>query len=604
MKLQQVVWRVPPTVDTTLYYRRKNVEGELITTPVEDCLLLKTGDCVSFDTFFHSFSIKKWKQYTNITHYSVAISGSGKLQCRLYGVWRTAMGTEKKLLTEQQIFLQTAEVYNLAIPETDCDVCYLEFESMESESALQTIVYNGESEIGQREISLAIDICTYKREPYVKRNLQMLQDTILDNTDSPLYNKVEVFISDNADTLGNMFENYKHVHVNPNENVGGVGGFTRGMIEAMEYPAECPFTHVLIMDDDAVIEPMSIERTYVLLANLKPEYQNATVGGALLRENTPYVQFESGAAWNRGNIKANHHHYDLRDFDMVVANEQEEKTEYTGWWYTAIPVQQIQKVGLPLPLFIHRDDIEYGIRAGKENFILLNGIAVWHEAFENKMPGATEYYDLRNMAIINCIHYADYSRKELQYFLKKWVISNIVRYRYDYVDMNIKGIQDFCKGIDWLKAQDGQELHQSIMKMNYKAKPATEYIGYRDIRGEDIQWDNLEQVEDRRVGTLERLCKMATFNGAIFPGKGIKVVRPHNNLYDIFRTEEVLYVDSAGNGLLLKRDNRKAKECFRKLRIALRNLDERFDEVKREYAERYPELTSTEFWKRYLKMQQ
>lgn len=603
MKLQQVVWRVSPVTDITLYYRKRDLNGSIAEASNEDFLILKQGETVSFDTYFHSFSLKKWKHYTNLTQFTITIKGQGTLQCRLYGVWRTALGTEQRLLVEQQISLQISEIYSLIIPETDCDVCYLVFESMEGESILQTIAYNGEPELNQQEVYLAIDICTFKREPYVKRNIQLLQSTILDNPDSVLYNKAEVFISDNADSLGDMFANYEHVHVNPNENVGGVGGFTRGMIEAMEYPSAHPFTHILIMDDDAVIEPMSIERTYALLVNLKPEYRNATIGGSLLRENTPYVQFESGAAWNRGNIKAHHHHYDLRNFDRVVANEQEEATEYTGWWYTAIPVCQIQKAGLPLPLFIHRDDIEYGIRAGKENFILLNGISVWHEAFENKMPGATEYYDLRNMAIINCIHYADYSKKELRYFLKKWVISNIVRYRYDYVDMNIRGIRDFCKGIDWLKAQDGQELHQSIMKMNYKAKPAAEYIGYCGIQKEDIQWDNLEQVEDRKVGTLERLCKMVTFNGAIFPAKGIKVVRPHNNLYDIFRAKEVIYVDSAGNGLLLKRDNKKAKECFRKLNAALKDLDEKFDQAKQEYAERYMELTSIEFWKQYLKME-
>ncbi|MEI3199181.1 MAG: hypothetical protein V8S12_01795 [Lachnospiraceae bacterium] len=65
-------------------------------------------------------------------------------------------------------------------------------------------------------------------------------------------------------------------------------------------------------------------------------------------------------------------------------NEQELATEYTGWWYTCIPLRCIDNDNLPLPIFIHRDDVEYGLRVGKKKFIFLNGIGVWHEAFEKK----------------------------------------------------------------------------------------------------------------------------------------------------------------------------------------------------------------------------
>ena len=102
---------------------------------------------------------------------------------------------------------------------------------------------------------------------------------------------------------------------------------------------------------------------------------------------------------------------------------------------------------------------------------------------------------------------------------------------------------------------------------------------------------------------LEKVLKQSTFNGAIFPAKGLKVVRPHNNIYDMYGAKEVLYVDSAGNGLLLKRDNKKARECFRKLKKALKELDHNFDEAKKGYAERYSELTTVDYWKQYLKME-
>lgn len=603
MKLQEIVFHVPEQIEPELFYRRRNGETGPIEQTIKEtqnqCVSFSAGEGIVFDTFFNAFSLAKWKRYTKNEKFSITIYGTGTFQYELISA-TCKEGLVCVPIDKGEIVLEEGTPVSIPIPETDATICYPNFTAVHDGCCLCSVCYEGDCEDLQ-DIRLAIDICTFKREPYVKRNIHNLRDEILNQPQSLLYGRTEVFVSDNANTLGDTFDGYSHVHVNPNENVGGVGGFTRGMIEAMEYD-EKGFTHVLIMDDDAIILPSAVERTYTLLATLKEEYKEATIGGSLLRENTTHVQFESGATWDRGHIVAHHHHYDFKKLEDVVANEKEEVVEYTGWWYTAVPVSVIKEVGLPLPLFIHRDDIEYGIRAGQNRFILMNGIAVWHEAFENKMPGATEYYDLRNMAIINSIHYKDYSKKELKRFLKKWVLSNIVRYRYGYVYMNLLGVEDFCKGIDWLKKQDGQALHGTIMTMNYKAKPATEYVGYAGITEEDISWSHLEQVEERKVGKLEKLFKMATMNGGMLPAKGVKVARPHGNIYDLFRKKEILYVDAAGNGLLLKRDGNELRKCLSKLSQTLKIIDKDFETARKSYEERYQELITLDYWKRYLKM--
>ena len=56
-----------------------------------------------------------------------------------------------------------------------------------------------------------------------------------------------------------------------------------------------------------------------------------------------------------------------------------------------------------MPFFIHGDDIEYGLRLN-HSFILLNGIGVWHESFENKYQPVNIYYDTRNYLIINTLY--------------------------------------------------------------------------------------------------------------------------------------------------------------------------------------------------------
>ena len=85
---------------------------------------------------------------------------------------------------------------------------------------------------------------------------------------------------DNGRTLSAEEIQTEHVMVHPNLNVGGAGGFTRGMLEAMDHK-EKP-THVLLMDDDVMILPESLIRTYNLLKIVRPEYEHHFISGAML----------------------------------------------------------------------------------------------------------------------------------------------------------------------------------------------------------------------------------------------------------------------------------------------------------------------------------
>lgn len=582
----------------SLYYKCSGSIGKS-----EGKVCLEKGAVISFGTYFNSFSLEKWRKYTVTGEYNIVIKGSGKARVSLYHSFLEGEEAVTKVLLEREIELSMESESVFAVSDSAATgICYPVVEALSEKVVLEQISYEGKLYENIRdEIFLALDICTFKREPYVKRNIEELNRYVLENPSSPLYGKAQVFISDNGCTLGNCLSGFSKVKVMPNENVGGVGGFTRGMLEAMK---EEKFTHILIMDDDAVMEPSAIVKTYIFLAVLKKQYWEYTIGGGLLRENTPCIQYESGAVWNRGRIKARKHHLDMSKLKDILSNEIEERIEYAGWWFSCIPVEQIKKYGLPLPLFIHRDDIEYGLRTGREQFIFLNGIGVWHEAFENKMPGATEYYDWRNLAIVNSIHYPDFNEKELFRFLFKWVTANVIRYRYQYVDMNLKGIEDFLKGIDWLKVQDAPALHQSIFSMNYKAVPAKDFVGYKGITEEDIQWERIEKVKQRNIGKSEKILRQITLNGYFLPSKKgkILVAMPHDNIYDMYRQREILYVDSTGKAVLVKRSLSKALRCYKKLWKLKKLIHRSFECRCKEYAQRYTELTGKQFWMDYLKM--
>ena len=82
----------------------------------------------------------------------------------------------------------------------------------------------------------------------------------------------------------------EYIHIYPNQNVGGAGGFTRGILESMS--AEKKPTHIILMDDDVKILPESLIRTYTLLSLIKPEYDTHFISGAMLFMEHMNIQHE------------------------------------------------------------------------------------------------------------------------------------------------------------------------------------------------------------------------------------------------------------------------------------------------------------------------
>ena len=462
------------------------------------------------------------------------------------------------------------------------------------------LLYSDE-EREKKEVKIGIGICTFKREKYVERNMKVLKENLLNNENALSYGHLSVCISDNGGTLVREKIEDEHIRIVKNKNLGGVGGFTRTMFEHMR---DDSITHVLLMDDDAVISPEAIERTYTLLTLLKEKYRMAVIGGSLLREDLPTLQYECGACWNDGDIVANNHNFDMTQLKNVVINEQIQKAEYTGWWYSCIPVPFIKEMHYPLPFFIHRDDIEYGLRANGQ-FIFLNGITIWHEAFENKLPGFLEYYDVRNLAITNAIHNPQFAAKDFKKMLFVQVSSNIGKYRYKYVDLNLKGAVDFLRGFKWFYNADTLGVHDGLKKYNYQSMPAEEFIGHNGIKPEDL--DPCGRPEAEPPCKLKRILIMLSMNGHFLPAyknRATKVARPNPNIYDLFRCNEVVYADAAGNAICVKRSRIELLKAYIKMLKVFRLIDLHYDKVCEEYRKNHSKLESKDFWSSYLELKE
>ncbi|MGN1457734.1 MAG: hypothetical protein ACI4XP_07245 [Acutalibacteraceae bacterium] len=603
MKLQNLLF--PQTdicTDENMYFRR---EGETEFKCENGCIGMKCNSSVDFDTYFNGFSAEKWFKYTKVKKIRIVIHARGKFRITLMRKEKSADGNNTVILCEKTFGEENHDgtyTFPFDSDNTNGMFCFSVLCLSETGTILDGYYDGIVDENDVRFVKIALIICTFKRETYVTKNINLLNDNFLGNPQSSMNGHLEIFISDNAGTLCRedvlLSDN---IQIFTNKNTGGSGGFTRGMIEVLKCREQHKITHILVMDDDVVINPDSIYRTFNILSLLKDEYKDAFIGGAMLRLDRQYIQTESGAVWNKGYLVSRKTGLNLLDTDACLDNEIEETTEFNAWWYCAFPADVISDSNLPLPLFIRGDDVEYGLRNMK-HLILMNGICVWHEPFENKYSSSMFYYIFRNRLIDNSIHNLQYRQTDFLKDLMKQVCREILCYRYKNAALLLDSAEDFFKGIDWFKAQDGSELHKIIMSKGYKLQ---------DINTLDVPFSSsaYEQACNMKcTDKVKNIIRKITVNGLLLPAKkkqdnDIPVVVPTFTARPInfYRVKKALNYDcGSGKGFVTEKSLSKTfRLLWRFFKVAVKSIF-RYNKTVRQYHERGKELMQLSFWEKYL----
>ncbi len=352
---------------------------------------MEQGDLASFTTYFNSVSVKKWKRYTTLKELTLQLKGEGNFAVVMEQLLPGGNVIKLPLTMENETFSYTFEIEELA-----GDILGFSIKCLSEKGKITEGGWYGDFTEWE-ENRIGISITTFKRETYAEKTISTLRTFQKENP------WLDVLVVDNGRTLTEKEEErFRLVH---SRNFGGSGGFTRGMIEYVEKGI---VDYVLLMDDDIVLEPSVLERTHSLFCGLKEEYKESFLAGAMLKLEDSAVQYENTACWGRIRLDSEGKNYDLTNTETLAANEKipRQRNRYGAWWYCAcaIPVPRIKAIGYPLPLFLKGDDIEYGMRNHKE-VMSMNGIGVWHQAFQSKMNAVVVYYSDRNMLIMN--HYAE-----------------------------------------------------------------------------------------------------------------------------------------------------------------------------------------------------
>jgi len=362
----------------------------------------------SFGTYYNAFPASYWRHWTTIDRVELRVRAASP---GVLSVFRSdADGATTPIAARS---LATNELFEMAIPLDDFgDGGWLWFDFDAEDGAAAPIEagwWAPADAARARSIRASIAVTTLHRERYVLALLERLaadpdvmraidRVIVIDHgsrrvRDAPGFDAA-------ATALG------EQLAVIEQPNLGGSGGFSRGMLESLAGGSDA----VILLDDDIALEPDGLRR---LIRFAEFATEPLVVGGHMLDLNRPtrLHAFSEGFRmepffWTAiGPIGHDFAESSLRASPWL---HRRASADYNGWWMCLIPSEVLRKVGLAMPYFIKWDDAEFGLRAGEAGFstVTLPGAAVWHVSWTDKDDTVDwqAYFHARNRLITALLH--------------------------------------------------------------------------------------------------------------------------------------------------------------------------------------------------------
>ncbi len=553
--------------------------------------ILHSGAELSFDTSFGVFAAGRWRRLTVIENLSATVFATGLGRIEIVGVETTMFGARQTEKIVASAGIASSGKTSLEVPNFRDSKCGSFFVRVSAEQT-GVVVTNGEWSTTtkvSREIRLSLSITTFNRQDYVKPTVAKVLH--LEKTVETLRGKMRVLVVDNARNIKFDTEQNAPITVVQNPNLGGAGGFARGIIHLRN---EGWSTHILLMDDDITLEPDALVRTFALFSFARDE--KLCIHGAMLSEEQAWMQFEAGSKYRWRSLyplRAIGREDDLRDRKLAVRDAREKKFAYTAWWYTAFPVTITRDN--PLPIFVRGDDVSYGLLHTGKHSVTLNGIIVWHADFGLKNNPSSLFYEKRNFAIIDTLVF---DRHHWWHLARRFIalsFRNLFSMRYASVEYMIRGVRAFLAGPDALMATDHSALHDDLRKVT-EEKPAPLPA---DLAAVKITKPRIKPI--RLIGfalavplmggyILPKALRRDVLKTAPIDSRAVGLATRYNRI--LYRH------DRLPEGFVVERDSKRFFRLFGEVCVVTKDIALNYRRLKREYREAYPTLVSDESWQK------
>jgi galactofuranosylgalactofuranosylrhamnosyl-N-acetylglucosaminyl-diphospho-decaprenol beta-1,5/1,6-galactofuranosyltransferase len=573
-------------------------------------LVVHSGSEVSLDTYFGRFPASYWQRWTVVDEVEVdiVVTGSGRValvasddegETRTLAVRevRDERGGDVRLTAKLDKFL-------------DGGFLWVEFATDEDELVVERLRWTVAPPEHARQTSVVI--CTFNRADDCTKTLRSLaaDDEALDILNAVYVVDQGTDTVESRDGFGELTDSLGgRLRYLRQPNLGGAGGFGRGMYEVTESGAD---VNILLMDDDVLCEP---ELAIRLTAFANRTTEPTIVGGQMLRLLHP-TYLLAGAEYADFNqmVPGKVVKGALDDVDLLAeavdeddvptgrSNRGDERVDadYNAWWSCLIPAEVARELGLPLPIFFQWDDVEYGYRARAKGIatVTLPGAGLWHADFDWKDHDKwNEYFAVRNAMIVASLH-ADVDPKQTARVIASRVARNLLEMRYGLAATVLRAAEDFLEGPAFL--QDGGVSAAKAIHALRAAYPdtvlhkPTEVPGYKSGAVPMIQAGPTPSMA--RLVLLKRLLHFALGKTTHQIGA---VRKKDAEWWHISQFDTAVVTDGSQEGVRLRRRDRQetvklAKDAARVIKRLLAETPR----VREEYRAAVPELTSRDNWRR------
>lgn len=566
--------------------------GKVIADTGAGGLKFRAGGGADFGTYFNLFNVGKWHRCCALDDLFLALSGVGEF---VLTVQKTCPDMSRQTMIREAFVFDDSEEkivdLSLCLAEAEAGVISFRLEARSAGSLSKGCFRSGK--VPETWPSVAICITTFNRQAVVRNTVARLEHFLETHEHR---DRIRVFVVDNGGEA--KLKPSETLSVFRNPNLGGAGGFARGLIQARR----AGFSHCLFMDDDAEFHLENINRTYAFLALARAP--RTAIAGAMISNARQSEMWENGARFF-GTCKPVSGGTDLTDFDDVLKMEFASDAEkpsnyYGGWWFFAFPISQVRH--FPYPFFVRGDDISFSL---SNDFAIetLSGVVSLQDDFGEKESATTLYLDLRN----HLVQHLTIDDLRIGPIACAWVafwfiLRNISRFHYETCDALILAWRDVMRGpgffsenvdmvarLGLLRDMSRGESHRPVATLSFRVRTTlpdfvTQNYFMRQIWKITLnghlapffgRWGNHTLVDRSKAGRLPGLWGSSRVTFLNRTGDmGYSVVISLPRFFDIL-----------------------ARSLVTGFRFVLI-----YGRLRRAYREQYDEMTSADFWSAKLKL--
>ncbi|GAA0240019.1 glycosyltransferase [Saccharothrix mutabilis subsp. mutabilis] len=571
-----------------------------------------TSAKVSFASYFNAFPASYWKRWTVVDEVvlRMRVRGSGRID-----VYRSKPNGDTIHLDGRPIRV-TGEAepveFTVGLKPFE-DGGWIWFDVFTDDSSLEIVeaAWTTDRELPRQKV--AIGMTTMRPVDAVIALRALGEDpAVLDVVE-------KVFVADQGPVKVRDTEGYAEavkvlgdkLEVIEQDNLGGSGGFTRGLYEAIEHTDAA---QIMLMDDDIRLEPDAVLRSN---AFARAAAQPVIVGShmlnlqarARLHSMGEVVDLASGY-WRPAPGAVTDH-----DFSEESLRETEElhlriNATYNGWWMCLFPREVVLRTGYPLPLFIKWDDAEYSLRALENGFptVSLPGSAVWHMPWTDKND-ATDwqaYFHTRNRLVMAALHSPYDIRSTLVKQGMKLTLRHLLSMEYSTVAVQQKALEDFMAGPSRLFDSLRTALPE-IQALRKQYPDAQVLPSAREFPPPTFDMVRAEAMlkPPTNPATIAAEAAKALVHNLRAPEESttqrpqINVPATNARWFLLGNLDSATVSNADGSGVAFrKRDPKEFRKLMARAARNYRRLGQEWPRLKQVYRDALPELTAAESWRK------